>query len=95
LAVKIRLKRMGAKKNPSYRIVVADSKTGRDGKPIEEIGYHDPTTDPATYKVHEDKAMLWLERGAVPTPTAKTILDRAGVMEKWQAARTKGTDADN
>jgi small subunit ribosomal protein S16 len=92
LAVKIRLKRTGAKKKPSYRIVVADSRTPRNGKPIEEIGYYDPTTDPATYKVHEDKAMLWLERGAVPTPTVKTILDRAGIIEKWQSARTKSTE---
>ncbi|HHY69866.1 MAG TPA: 30S ribosomal protein S16 [Bacillota bacterium] len=92
MAVKIRLKRTGAKKKPSYRIVVADSRTPRNGKPIEEIGYYDPTTDPATYKVHEDKAMLWLERGAVPTPTVKTILDRAGIIEKWQSARTKSTE---
>ncbi len=53
---------MGAKKSPSYRIVVADSRIQRDGRPIEEIGYYDPTTDPATFKVHEEKAMLWLER---------------------------------
>ena len=87
MAVKIRLKRMGAKKSPSYRIVVADSRVQRDGRPIEELGYYDPTTDPATFKVHEEKAIYWLQRGALPTPTAKTILNRAGVIEKWQMAR--------
>ncbi|HHY11967.1 MAG TPA: 30S ribosomal protein S16 [Firmicutes bacterium] len=98
MAVKIRLKRMGAKKNPFYRIVVADSRTQRDGRPIEEIGYYDPTTEPATFKVHEEKAMSWLERGATPTPTAKTILRRAGVIEKWQSARggqDKGSQGNN
>jgi len=85
--VKIRLKRMGAKKSPSYRIVVVDSRTQRDGRAIEEIGYYDPTTDPATFKVHEERAILWLNRGAIPTPTAKTILTRTGVLDKWQSAR--------
>jgi small subunit ribosomal protein S16 len=89
LAVKIRLKRVGAKKNPSYRIVVADSRTQRDGRPIEELGYYDPTVDPAVFKVQEEKALLWLERGAIPTPTAKTILNRAGVLEKWTAKKAK------
>jgi small subunit ribosomal protein S16 len=89
LAVKIRLKRIGAKKAPVYRIVVADSRIQRDGKPIEELGYYDPTKDPAVYKVQEERALLWLERGAVPTPTAKTILARAGVIEKWAAKKAK------
>lgn len=89
MAVKIRLKRVGAKKNPSYRIVVADSRTQRDGRPIEELGYYDPTVDPAVFKVQEEKALLWLERGAIPTPTAKTILNRAGVLEKWTAKKAK------
>ena len=89
MAVKIRLKRIGAKKRPSYRIVVADSREPRDGKPIEEIGYYDPTVDPAVFKVHEERALLWLERGATPTPTAKTILNRAGVLEKWSVSKAK------
>lgn len=87
MAVKIRLKRMGAKKSPAYRVVVADSRTQRDGRAIEELGYYDPTTEPATFKVQEERAILWLERGAVPTPTAKTILSRAGVIAKWEQAR--------
>jgi small subunit ribosomal protein S16 len=89
LAVKIRLKRMGAKKAPAYRIVVADSRIQRDGRPIEELGYYDPTKDPAVCQVHEEKALIWLERGAVPTPTAKAILSRAGVIEKWAAKKQK------
>ncbi len=89
MAVKIRLKRVGAKKSPSYRIVVADSRTQRDSKPIEELGYYDPTVDPATFKVHEEKALHWLEMGAAPTPTAKTILRRAGVLEKWTEKKAK------
>lgn len=89
MAVKIRLKRIGAKKRPAYRIVVADSRGQRDGKPIEELGYYDPTVDPAAFKVQEDKALMWLERGAIPTPTAKTILNRAGVLEKWTAKKAK------
>jgi len=89
LAVKIRLKRVGAKKAPAYRLVVADSRTQRDGKPIEELGYYDPTKNPALFKVHEEKALLWLERGAQPTPTAKTILNRAGVLEKFAAKKAK------
>ncbi|HHW19084.1 MAG TPA: 30S ribosomal protein S16 [Firmicutes bacterium] len=93
MAVKIRLKRMGAKKDPSYRIVVADSRTQRDGRAIEELGYYDPTTEPATFKVSEERAILWLERGAIPTPTARTILSRAGILEKWQAAREKTRQA--
>ena len=89
MAVKIRLKRIGAKKAPVYRIVVADSRIQRDGKPIEELGYYDPTKNPAIYNVQEERALLWLERGAVPTPTAKTILARAGVIEKWAARKEK------
>lgn len=89
MAVKIRLKRIGAKKAPAYRIVVADSRIQRDGRPIEELGYYDPTKDPAVFKVQEDKALMWLERGAVPTPTAKTILNRAGVLDMWAAKKQK------
>ncbi|MGI6643836.1 MAG: 30S ribosomal protein S16 [Bacillota bacterium] len=87
MAVKIRLKRMGAKKKPSYRIVVTDSRRQRDSKAIEELGYYDPTTDPATLKVEEERALLWLGRGAAPTPTVRAILNRTGVIAKWQEAR--------
>jgi small subunit ribosomal protein S16 len=89
LAVKIRLKRVGAKKSPSYRIVVADSRIQRDGRPIEELGYYDPMVNPAVFKIQEDKALLWLERGAAPTPTAKTVLRRAGILDQWMAKKAK------
>ena len=67
MAVKIRLKRMGSKKNPFYRIVLADSRAPRDGKFIEEIGYYNPLTEPVTVKVNEEKAKQWISNGAKPT----------------------------
>ena len=78
--VKIRLKRMGAKKKPFYRIVVADSRVARDGKSIEEIGYYDPMQEPSVIKVDADKAKKWLSTGAQPTDTVRTILKKAGVI---------------
>lgn len=81
MAVRIRLKRMGAKKRPFYRLVVAPSTAPRDGRFIETIGYYNPLTDPATIQVDMEKALSWLERGAQPSDTAKDILRRAGVLE--------------
>lgn len=78
--VKIRLKRMGAKKNPFYRIVVADSRTARDGKTIQEIGYYDPTKDPADIKVDAEAAKKWIGQGAQPTDTVRGILKKAGAI---------------
>ena len=77
--VKIRLRRMGAKKAPYYRIVVADSRSPRDGRCIEEIGSFNPLTDPATITVDVDKARTWLKNGAQPTDTVKALLKKAGV----------------
>ena len=74
MAVKIRLKRMGAKKAPFYRIVVADSRSPRDGRFIEEIGYYDPTKNPSVISVDADKAQKWLKDGAQPTDTVRKIL---------------------
>ncbi len=82
MATKIRLKRMGAKKNPFYRVVVADSRSPRDGRFIEEIGYYDPTTDPATVKIDEDKAFKWLNNGAKPSDTVKSLLQKQGIMAR-------------
>ncbi|MBF7083594.1 30S ribosomal protein S16 [Desulfallas sp. Bu1-1] len=82
MAVKIRLKRMGAKKNPFYRIVVADSRSPRDGRFIEEIGYYDPLKDPAVIKIDEAKAAEWLRRGAQLTDTAKALFSKAGITPK-------------
>lgn len=79
MAVKIRLRRMGAKKAPFYRIVVADSRSPRDGRFVEEIGYYNPLTEPATIKVDEDKAAEWLKNGAQPTDIVKKLFVRAGL----------------
>ena len=79
MAVKIRLTRLGKKKSPFYRIVVADSRNKRDGRVIEEIGTYDPNTDPSTYKVDEEAAKKWLANGAQPTETVAKILKLAGI----------------
>ena len=78
--VKIRLRRMGAKKNPYYRIVVADSRSPRDGRCIEEIGTYDPLTNPATVSVDVEKAQTWIKNGAQPTDTVRGLLKKAGVL---------------
>ena len=80
MAVKIRLRRMGQKKAPFYRIIVADSRSPRDGKFIEEIGYYNPLTDPADIKINAEKATKWLNNGAQPTDTVRGLLKNAGVL---------------
>jgi small subunit ribosomal protein S16 len=82
MAVKIRLKRMGAKKTPFYRIVVADSRSPRDGRFIEEIGYYNPLTDPKTIKVDSEKAEKWLKNGAKPTETVEKLFKSSGLYNK-------------
>ncbi|NLX91158.1 MAG: 30S ribosomal protein S16 [Firmicutes bacterium] len=77
MPVRIRLKRMGAKKKPFYRIVVADSRAPRDGRFIEEIGYYNPTTDPSTIKIDTEKARDWLSKGAQPSDTVKALFAKA------------------
>ena len=79
--VKIRLKRMGAHKKPFYRIVVADSRTQRDGRFIEELGYYDPLKDPAEIKVNSERAEAWLAQGAQPTDTVRALLKKSGVIK--------------
>lgn len=79
--VKIRLKRMGMKKKPFYRIVVADERSPRDGRFIEEIGYYNPMTNPATVKIEEEKAQKWLASGAQPTETVKSLLTKSGIIK--------------
>ena len=78
--VKIRLRRMGAKKNPYYRIVVADSRCPRDGRCIEEIGSYDPLSNPATVNVDAEKAQTWIKNGAQPTDTVRGLLKKAGAL---------------
>ena len=80
MAVKIRLRRMGAKKAPFYRIVVADERYPRDGRFIEEIGYYDPTKEPTVVNLDAEKAKTWLKNGAQPTDTVKVILKKEGVL---------------
>ena len=79
MAVKIRLRRMGQKKAPYYRIIVADSRSPRDGRCIEEIGTYDPNNDPSTYQIDEEKAKKWLANGAQPTETVAKIFKLAGI----------------
>ena len=81
MAVKIRLRRMGAKKAPFYRIVVADSRAPRDGKFIEEIGYYNPLTEPVEVKINEEKANAWLSNGAQPTDVVKRLFTNAGLTK--------------
>lgn len=82
MAVKIRLRRMGAKKNPFYRIVVSDSRSPRDGRFIEEIGYYNPLTEPKTIKVDNEKAIAWIKNGAKPTDTVDRLFRETGLYEK-------------
>ncbi len=81
MAVKIRLTRMGDKKSPFYRVVVADSKSPRDGKYIDVIGTYNPLINPAEIKIDNDKAQKWLRNGATPTETAKSILVKSGAID--------------
>ena len=81
MSVKIRLKRMGAKKSPFYRLVVADSRSPRDGKFIEEIGYYNPITEPAEIKIDAEKAKKWLDNGAQPSDTVRKLLKKSGIIE--------------
>ena len=81
MAVKMRLKRMGAKKAPFYRIIVADSRSPRDGKFMDEVGYYNPVADPVVLKVDSEKAKYWLSNGAQPSETVRTLLKKGGAIE--------------
>ena len=83
MAVKLRLKRMGKKQEPFYRIVVADARNKRDGKTIEEIGYYNPMKNPTEIKMDENLAIKWLKNGAIPTDTVRSILSKQGVLKKY------------
>lgn len=82
MAVKIRLRRMGAKKKPFYRLVVADSRSPRDGKTIEEIGYFNPLVEENSIKINDERAIEWLNNGAQPTDTVKALFKKYGIYEK-------------
>ena len=81
MAVKIRLRRMGMKKHPFYRVVVADERSPRDGRSIEEIGYYNPMTQPAEIKIDNERAGYWLKNGAQPTDTVRILLKKTGAIE--------------
>ena len=81
MAVKMRLRRMGAKKAPFYRVIVADSRSPRDGRFIDEIGYYNPLTNPADIKIDAEKAQKWLNNGAQPTETVKSLLKKSGIVD--------------
>ena len=89
MAVKIRLNRMGAKKNPFYRVVVADSRAPRDGRFIEILGNYDPSKQPAVVNLDEAKVLDWMNKGAQPTDTVKNLLSKQGIMAKFAEAKAK------
>jgi small subunit ribosomal protein S16 len=87
--LKIRLRRVGSKKKPSYRLVVADARAPRDGAFVEIIGHYDPLTDPETIVIKEEKALHWLKQGAKPTDTTARLLDKTGILEKFKLVKEK------
>lgn len=93
MSVKIRLNRMGAKKSPFYRVVVADSRFPRDGRFIEILGHYDSTTQPAVIKIDEEKAINWLQKGAQPTDTVKTLFNKTGISQKWDELKRSKKEA--
>lgn len=86
--VKIRLRRVGKRHKASYRVVVADSRAPRDGAFIETIGHYNPLTDPATVRIDEEKALIWLRHGAQPTDTVSSLLRKSGILDKFRQQRT-------
>lgn len=89
MSVKIRLKRMGAKKAPFYRFVVTDSRSPRDGRFIQELGFYNPSKEPVEMQVNEELALQWLGNGATPSDTVRSLFSKAGLMAKFDAAKRK------
>lgn len=87
MAVKIRLKRMGAKKVPFYRVVVSDARSPRDGRFIEEIGTYNPVTQPAQININEERALHWLQTGAQPSDTVRNLFSRTGILKKFHESK--------
>lgn len=92
MAVKIRLLRMGRKKKPFYRIVAIDTKSRRDGRYLDKVGYYDPLTKPATVKIDKEKVLDWLEKGAIPSDTVFNLLQKEGIALEWHLIRNKVSD---
>ncbi|GAC1388912.1 MAG: hypothetical protein NVS4B11_04720 [Ktedonobacteraceae bacterium] len=93
MTVKIRLKRTGKKKAPSYRVVVADSRFSRDGRIIENIGWYNPRVEPSAIHIDAEKALGWLKNGAQPTESVASLLKRAGIMDQFTQAKAAATSA--
>jgi small subunit ribosomal protein S16 len=91
--VSIRLRRVGAKHKPIYRILVADKRSPRDGAFIETIGHYNPLTNPATFDINEEKALEWLNRGAQPTDTVKSLLRKSGMLDKFKPQSISGPES--
>lgn len=89
MAVKLRLKRMGAKQRPFYRIVASDSRNPRDGRFIETVGTYNPIAKPVEVNINEEKALYWLGNGAIPTDTVRNLLSQQGIMKKYADSKTK------
>jgi small subunit ribosomal protein S16 len=89
MSVKIRLSRQGRKKAPFYRLVVADERSPRDGKFIELIGTYNPMTDPAAVSINEERALYWLKNGALPSDTARGLLKKQGIWDKFKAGKSE------
>lgn len=89
MSVKIRLTRRGAKGQPFYRLVVADSHSPRSGKYLDNVGYYNPRTEPSTMHVNTDKVLTWLRKGARPSDAARVILEKTGVLRQWEESRAK------
>jgi small subunit ribosomal protein S16 len=87
--VKIRLRRTGSKKKPTYRVVVADARSPRDGRFVEIIGYYDPRTEPVTFNIQEDRALHWLSVGAQPTDRVQKLLKNSGTLERFALSKTQ------
>jgi len=91
LPVSIRLKRYGRKKRPFYRVVVADTRDPRQGTSVDNIGYYDPLTDPSQIEINEEKALKWLNDGAQPTDTVKSLLSKVGILQKFHEQKHPGS----
>ena len=88
MSVKIRLKRVGKKKAPSYRVVIADARSPRDGRIIENIGWYNPLVEPSAIHIDEEKALGWLKNGAQPTESVNSLLKRAGILDRYEQSKT-------
>ena len=95
MAVKIRLKRTGMKKAPTYRVVVADARSPRDGRIIESIGWYNPRVEPSAINIDEEKALHWLKNGAQPSESVVSLLKRAGILARFEQSRSAAQEASS